>query len=76
MEMTLRIAQDLRRLEEGVVMFDSLEGRDFLVIAPVIAVLADNPRHSEVLNQMVVVDPARCFGCSSTPLSNAVDVLL
>ena len=48
MEMTLPIAQDLRRLEEGVVMFDSLEGRDVLVIAPVIAILADNPRHSEV----------------------------
>ncbi len=52
MEMTMPIAQDLRRLEEGVVMYDSFERRDVLVIAPVIAVLADNPRHSEVLNHM------------------------
>lgn len=43
---------DLKRLEAGIVIFDSVLQQDVLVIAPVLAVLADNPRHSELLNHL------------------------
>ena len=52
MDMTVSIAADLKKLEEGVAMYDSEMDRKELVFAPVIAALADNPRHSEMLNHM------------------------
>ena len=52
MDMSGAIASDLKKLEEGVAMHDSGLDREVLVFAPVIAVLADNPRHTELLNHM------------------------
>ena len=43
------IVEDLLVLEnDGVVMFDSLLAVDVLVVAPVLCIIADNPRASEV----------------------------
>ena len=52
MDMTAPIAADLKKLEQGVAMYDSEMDRKVLVFAPVIAALADTPTHSEMLNHM------------------------
>lgn len=45
------LAQDLLKLEtEEIVTFDADLGRDVLVVVPVLCVLCDNPRASELLN--------------------------
>ena len=48
MEMSGAIVSDLKKLEDGIVMYDSTLKQNVLVFAPVIATLADNPRHSEL----------------------------
>ena len=52
MDMAEAIAHDLKKLEEGVMMYDASLKREVMVIAPVLAILADNPRHSEVVNHL------------------------
>jgi hypothetical protein len=51
-EMTEPIVADLLKLEEGVVVFDALLKQEVLVVAPVMAILADNPRASEITNHI------------------------
>lgn len=49
LEIAKPIVEDLLVLEnDGVVMFDSLLKVDVLVVAPVLCIIADNPRASEV----------------------------
>ncbi len=53
MDMTEPIAQELVNLEvEGIEAYDALHDRPALLVAPLICVLADNPRASEVLNHL------------------------
>ena len=40
---------DLKRLEEGIPIFDAYLQQEVLVVAPVMAFLCDNPRYSELL---------------------------
>ena len=40
---------DLKRVEEGIPMFDAYLQQEVLVVAPVTALLCDKPRHSELL---------------------------
>ena len=51
LDMAVPVVEELIELENGVVMYDALLQREVLVIAPVLAVLSDNPRHSELLNR-------------------------
>ena len=44
------VVADLKQLEKGVVAFHPHIEQEVLVVAPVIAFLCDNPRHSELLN--------------------------
>lgn len=44
------IVKELQRLEDGMVVFDAHLQKEVLLITPVLAVLGDNPRHSELLN--------------------------
>ncbi len=44
---------DLLKLEEGVVMFDAATGKDVLVVAPLLCILADNVRASELDAQQI-----------------------
>ena len=46
------LVEDLEQLEEGVVMYDAFLNMKVLVIASIMAVLADNARASELLNHM------------------------
>lgn len=51
LEMAQPIVDDLISLEsDGIVAYDALLGSTVLVIAPVMCVLSDNPRHSEIMS--------------------------
>ena len=52
LDMAPTIVDDLKLLEDGLVMFDSMLGKDVFVAAPVLAILADNPRHSVLLSHL------------------------
>lgn len=44
------LVAELKMLEEGVPVYDAHLQQEVLVVAPVLAFLCDNPRHSELLN--------------------------
>ena len=46
------IVDDLKQLEKGIAMYDSFLQKEVLVIAPVLCMLADNVRASELNNHM------------------------
>jgi hypothetical protein len=51
LEMAQPLVDDLVRLESnGVVVYDASLGMEVLVVAPVLCVLGDNPRHSEIMS--------------------------
>ena len=50
--MSVPIASDLRNLEQGIEMYDAHLQQEVLAIAPVLLIMADNPRHSELLNHL------------------------
>ena len=47
LEMAGPVVEDLKQLEKGVIVYDAFLQKEVLLISPVLAVLADNPRHSE-----------------------------
>lgn len=50
LDMATPIVEDLLELEKGVKMFDAYLRQEVYVVAPVLSVLADNPRSSELVN--------------------------
>lgn len=52
LELVDPVVDDLLQLEEGVIMYDAYLQREVLVVAPVLCILADNSRSSELLNHM------------------------
>ena len=50
LELAEPMVKDLIKLEEGVLMYDAHLKRDVVVVAPVLCIIADNPRSSELLN--------------------------
>ena len=51
--MTPPIVAELKTLEsEGIVCFDAHLQKEVLVVAPVLCILCDNPRASEVTNTL------------------------
>ena len=50
LELVEPIVNDLLKLEKGVIMYDAYFKTKVMVVAPVICILADNPRSSELLN--------------------------
>ncbi len=45
------LVNDLMELESnGIIAYDGFLDCDMLLVAPVMAVLADNPRHSEIMS--------------------------
>lgn len=49
-DMMEHIVTDLQRLEDGITVYDAHLQQKSILIAPVMAFLCDNPRHSEMLN--------------------------
>lgn len=53
MDMARPLVKDLADLESnGIGVYDAHLEREVLLIAPVICILADNPRHSELMNHL------------------------
>ena len=50
LQMAGPVVEDLKQLERGVTAYDAYLQKEVLLISPVLAILADNPRHSELLN--------------------------
>ena len=50
LDMAMPMVDELLKLESGVVLYDAMLQQEVVVLAPVLAVLSDNPRHSELLN--------------------------
>ena len=50
LHMAMPMVDELLKLESGVVLYDAMLQQEVVVLAPVLAVLSDNPRHSELLN--------------------------
>lgn len=52
LEMSNEIVNDLKRLENGIILYDSHLQLNVIVIAPVICFICDNVMASELLNHM------------------------
>ena len=52
LDMTGALVEELLQLEQGVVLFDSHLKSNVVVVAPVICILADNARASELVNHL------------------------
>ena len=52
LDMAVPITDDLKQLEEGIEIYDSLLKRNIIIIAPVLCFLCDNVRASELLNHL------------------------
>ena len=46
------LVQEQNILEKGVIMYDSFLQDDILVVAPVLCIICDNPRASEITNNL------------------------
>ncbi|SAM06253.1 hypothetical protein [Absidia glauca] len=62
-DMVPRIAEDMMALEKGVVMYSAEHGEDVLVIAPLLFITADNPRHSELVGLLGSTTTFPCRFC-------------
>ena len=51
-DMMSAVVKDLCTLEKGVEMFDAKSNQNVFVIAPVLVILCDNPRASQILGHM------------------------
>ena len=61
MEMLPPIVDELQILEtEGIVAYDAYLKQEVLLVAPVLCILADNPRSSDVMNHL---GPSFCRMC-------------
>lgn len=78
LDMTETLAPELTILEQnGVIVYDAFLNKQVIVVAPVICVLADNPRASELLNHMGSSARRYCRMCMVINLgSNCMYVLL
>ena len=52
LDMVPPLVEDLLRLEDGIRIYDACKGAEVLVLAPVMSILCDNPRASELLNHL------------------------
>ena len=50
--MSAPLVEDLLKLEDGMYMYDASKEEQVLVFAPVMSILCDNPRASELLNHL------------------------
>lgn len=64
LDMAGAIAQDLLKLEAGVITFDAHLCKTVLLVTPVICALCDNPRASELLNHSGSGTRKFCRMCS------------
>ena len=64
LDMAKPLVEDLNDLEmSGVVTYDAFLGKDVLLVAPLLAILSDNPRHSEIMNHLGLSSKKYCRMC-------------
>ena len=63
LQMAKPIVDDLLVLQEGIFMFDAYLQEDVFVIAPVLAVIGDNPRASEIAGHLTGSPNKFCRQC-------------
>ena len=63
LEMTSALVKELLVLEQGIIVYDALLKCKILVMAPVICILADNARASEIVNHMGATATKFCRMC-------------
>lgn len=63
LDMAEAIVSDLNLLEQGIEAYDSLTEEIVLVVAPLLCVIADNPRASELLNHLGGTAKKYCRMC-------------
>ena len=63
LDMTGALVEELLQLEQGVVLFDSHLNSNVVVVAPVICILADNARASELVNHLGAMAIKFCQKC-------------
>lgn len=62
-DMTTAIVSELELLEEGIEAYDAASEEFVVVIAPLLCVIADNPRASELLNHLGASAKRYCRMC-------------
>ncbi len=72
MELAEGFIHDLVQLEEGVVMYDALLKTNVLVGAPVILIIGDNPRASEILSHMGSTANKFCRMCMVCKINTVI----
>ncbi len=64
LDMAEPLVNDLMELESnGIIASDGFLDCDMLLVAPVMAVLADNPRHSEIMSHLGPLSKKYCRMC-------------
>lgn len=63
LDMSEALVEELLQLERGVILYDSYLNRNIFVIAPVICILADNARASELTNHLGATANKFCRKC-------------
>ena len=62
--MSQPVVNELLKLElEGITAYDAFLGAEVLVIAPVLCILGDNPRHSEIMSHSGTSAELHCRKC-------------
>lgn len=74
LDMAKPVCEDLLKLEtNGIIAYDAACQEDTLIIAPVLCILGDNPRHSEIMNHAGTSAKMHCRICMVT-ISNFVSI--
>ena len=63
LQMVKPIVEDLLVLQEGIFMFDAYLQQNVLVVAPVLALMGDNPRASEIAGHLTGNPNKFCRQC-------------
>lgn len=62
-DMLTHLVPDIKALEEGVLMYDAALNEEVVVLAPLLMIIADNPRHSERACHAGVASRFPCRKC-------------
>ncbi len=77
MDMSVAIARELKELEvEGIEVYDALIKERALIIAPLMCILADNPRASELLNHLGGAARKYCRMCMVNSVHTAIYIYI
>lgn len=63
LNMTSALVKELLALETGIIIYDDFLKHDIYLLAPVICILADNARASELLNHLGATATKYCRMC-------------